>query len=193
MINIEGHCFYMGYTGRESDSRAKGLQLMESEGRHMNEGRSINNIYSSKMGHVTNGLTLAFNHLVWAKRRHRRRETGRVHVRKPCQNSTSQRKKWMKKISGAIYSEQTIDKTWQGQARKKKRTEQIHHAQAALIWWQRDQDSHCLYLTCPYILMANRSFVAFIPWCSSSISQELMLKSRVAKFSKGLKETFDGN
>lgn len=47
---------------------------MESEGRHMNEGGSINNTYSSKMGHVTNGLTLAFNHLVWAKRRHRRRE-----------------------------------------------------------------------------------------------------------------------
>lgn len=43
-------------------------------------------------------------------------------------------KSGIKKISGAIYSEQTTDKTWQGQVRKKKkRTEQIHHAQAALI------------------------------------------------------------
>lgn len=69
------------------------------------------------MGHVTNGLTLAFNHLVWAKRRHKRRETGRVRVRRPCWNSTSQRK-WIKKISEAIYSEQTSDKTWQGQREK---------------------------------------------------------------------------
>lgn len=87
------------------------------------------------MGHVTNGLTLAFNHLVWAKRGHKRRETGRVHVRRPCRNSTRQRK-WIKKISEAIYSEQTTDKTWQGQREKEQSLDVVilkHHAQAAQI------------------------------------------------------------
>lgn len=46
------------------------------------------------MGHVTNGLTLAFSHLVWAKRKNTREETQRECMSKrPCRKSTSQGKK----------------------------------------------------------------------------------------------------
>lgn len=90
------------------------------------------------MGHVTNGLTLAFNHLMWAKRKHKRRDRESA-----CQKAMSEqhksKEKWIKKkkISAAFYSEQTSDKAWQGQGEREQtrcgNLLQIHHTQAALI------------------------------------------------------------
>lgn len=57
------------------------------------------------MGHVTNGLTLAFSHLVWAKRKTQgKRDREREHVKRPCSQQQSQRKKGHEKKERNIFS-----------------------------------------------------------------------------------------
>lgn len=82
-----------------------------------------------------------------------------------------------KKISAAFYSEQTSDKTWQGQGEKEQsrcgNLLQIHHTQAALIHLK--EDSQLLYQPCTFIWLLH--LVLSTVQCSYIVDVELTIEN----------------